>query len=140
MSKPLDFTRPHVLRDENEYGLALEEIERLLDADSAPGTEAYDRLEFLSVLVEDYEERHYPIDVATPQAAVDFMLEQKGMRRSDIEELMGGKSRVSEFFNGKRELSKAQIEALHRLLAIPSDILMGLPVRRGGSKRRAQGA
>jgi HTH-type transcriptional regulator/antitoxin HigA len=139
MRKLLDFTRPHVLRDEDEYDLAVEEIERLLDADPALGTEAYERLEFLSVLVEDYEERHYPVDQATPQAAVDFMLEQKGMRRSDLEGTMGGKSRVSEFFSGKRDLSKSQVEALHHHLGIPTDILMGLSSRRGESKRRAQG-
>jgi HTH-type transcriptional regulator/antitoxin HigA len=48
------------------------------------------------------------------------------MTRADLENVMGGKSRVSEFFSGKRELSKTQIEALHRLLAIPADILLGL--------------
>ena len=38
---------------------------------------------------------------------------------------MGGKSRTSEFFNGKRELSKSQIEGLRRVLGIPADILLG---------------
>lgn len=138
--KRLDFSRPHVLRDEGEYETAVGEIEQLLDADPAPGTEGYERLEFLSVLAEEYEERKYPMATATPQEAVDFMLEQKGMRRSDLEEIMGGKSRVSEFFNGKRDLSKAQVEALHRSLGIPADVLLGLGVETNQSKRRVQGA
>lgn len=96
-------------------------------------------MEFLSVLVEEYEERVYPIPTATPQDAVDFMLEQRGMRRGDLDELMGGKSRVSEFFAGKRELSKAQIEALHRHLGIPADVLLGFGIESSGPKRRAQG-
>jgi antitoxin component HigA of HigAB toxin-antitoxin module len=41
---------------------------------------------------------------------------------------MGGKSRVSEFLNGKRELSKAQVEGLRLLLGIPADLLLGLKV------------
>ncbi len=62
----------------------------------------------------------------TPQQAVTFMLEQKGLERSDLDEVMGGKSRVSDFLNGKRDLSKSQIEGLRRMLGIPADILLGV--------------
>ena len=122
----LDFSKPHVLRSEAEYKAAIAEIERLLDEDVEVGSEGYDRLEFLSVLVEHYEDKRYPMGVVPPQQAVTFMLEQKGMTRSDLEEVMGGKSRVSEFLNGKRELSKAQVEGLRRLLGIPADLLLRL--------------
>jgi HTH-type transcriptional regulator/antitoxin HigA len=85
-----------------------------------------DLLEFLSVLVEAYEAKHYPEEMfaTTPQSAVDFMLEQKGMQRSDLAGIIGGKSRVSEFFAGKRELSRTQIRALRDLLGIPADLLL----------------
>ena len=122
----LDFSKPHVLRSEAEYDAAIAEIERLLDEDVEPGTEGYDRLEFLSVLVEHYEDERYPMGAVTPQQAVTFMLEQKGLDRSDLDDVMGGKSRVSEFLNGKRELSKSQVEGLRRLLGIPADVLLGL--------------
>ncbi len=122
----LDFSRPHVLKDDAEYDAAIAEIERLVDEDVEAGSEGYERLEFLSVLVEHYEDEHYPMGPVTPQQAVAFMLEQKGLDRSDLDEEMGGKSRVSEFLSGKRDLSKAQIEGLRRLLGIPADILLGL--------------
>lgn len=121
----LDFSKPHLLRSEAEYEAAIAEIERLLDEDVEVGSEGYDRLEFLSVLVEHYEDEQYPMGTVTPQQAVTFMLEQKGMTRSDLQEVMGGKSRVSEFMNGKRDLSKAQVEGLRRLLGIPADLLLG---------------
>lgn len=133
MRSLLDFSKPHVLRNEAEYEAAIREIGQLLDRDPARGSEGYERLEFLSVLVEHYEDQHFPMDAVTPQQAVEFMLEQKGMSRGDLEELMGGRSRVSEFFTGKRELSKSQIEALRRHLGIPADVLLGLgdePARR----------
>jgi len=122
----LDFSKPHVLRSEAEYEAAIAEIERLLDEDVEVDNDGYERLEFLSVLVEHYEDERYPMGGVTPRQAVAFMLEQKGMTRSDLEEVMGGKSRVSEFLNGKRELSKAQVEGLWRLLEIPADVLLGL--------------
>jgi HTH-type transcriptional regulator/antitoxin HigA len=122
----LDFSKPHVLRNAREYRAAVREIDELLDTDPRRGTEAYDRLEFLSVLVQAYEDENDPIDEneGTPQGVVAFMLEQKGMTRADLHTLMGGKARVSEFFAGKRRLSVEQIRALRKALAIPADLLI----------------
>jgi HTH-type transcriptional regulator/antitoxin HigA len=122
----LDFSTPHVLRNAKEYKAAVAEIDRLLDANPKRGTEAYDRLEFLSVLVEAYEDERDPIDESkgTPRSVVAFMLEQKGMTRADLHQLMGGKARVSEFFAGKRRLSIVQVRALRDELGIPADLLI----------------
>lgn len=125
MTQLLDFSRPHVLRDEGEYRQAVEEIDRLLDADPPGGSPEYERLEFLSVLVEDYEERRFPMGgEVTPQEAVDFMLDQKGLDRTKLAEWLGGRSRVSEFYTGARPLSKRQIESLRTHLGIPADLLL----------------
>lgn len=117
---------PHVLRTEAEYAEAVAEIDRLLDLDPEPSSPEADQLELLSVLVEAYDQEHNPIDDSdlTPQDVVDFVLEQRGMRRADLADLMGGRSRVSNFFSGKRELSRRQIEALRDLLNIPADLLL----------------
>lgn len=126
MPTVLDFTKPRVLRTEAEYEAAVAEIDALLDADPAEGSEAYDRLEFLSVLAEAYETEHHPMPTGdvSPQVVVEFMLEQKGLDRTALYDAMGGKSRVSEFFTGKRELSRGQIEALRELLGVPADLLL----------------
>jgi antitoxin component HigA of HigAB toxin-antitoxin module len=58
----LDFSTPHVLRNAKEYRVAVAEIDRLLDEDPKRGSAAYDRLVFLSVLVEAYEDEHDPLD------------------------------------------------------------------------------
>ena len=123
----LDFSTPHVLRNAKEYRAAVSEIDRLLDADPKRGTLEYERLEFLSVLVEAYEDEHDPLDEAggSPQSVVAFMLEQRGLTRADLRDAMGGKGRVSEFFAGKRRLSIEQIRALRDLLHIPADLLIG---------------
>ena len=121
----LDFTRPHVLRNEDEYNAALGEIDHLLDADPEPGSEAYERLEFLSVLVQAYEDVRFPMDdTMDPREIVEFMLEQKGLSRSDLAKWLGGRSRVSEFFKGSRSLSIRQIAALTENLGIPADLLI----------------
>ena len=123
----LDFSTPHVLRNAREYRAAVSEIDRLLDAEPKRGTPDHERLEFLSVLVEAYEDEHDPLDEAggSPQSVVAFMLEQRGLTRADLHAAMGGKARVSEFFAGKRRLSIEQIRALRDLLHIPADLLIG---------------
>lgn len=120
----LDFRRPHLLRNDLEHEAALREIETLMDTDPAAGTPEYERLEFLSVLVEAYEDEEFPISEPDPRALVDLVLEQKGLGRADLHDIMGGKSRVSEFFSGKRDLSTGQVRALRDVLGIPADLLI----------------
>ena len=128
MAEVLDFTQPHLLRNEEEYDAAVAEIDALLDTDPPPGSEAYDRLEFLSVLVQAYEDTHVPaFEQPTPQEVVDFVLEQKGLSRADLAKWLGGRSRTSEFFSGIRPLSIRQIGALRKHLGIPADVLLSLP-------------
>lgn len=126
MAEPSDSTKPYVLRDDTDYQSAVAEIDRLLDAEPEPASEAHDRLEFLLVLVQAYEDTHCPLDeLPTPQAVVDFMLDQHDLSRADLAKWLGSKGRVSEFFRGIRPLSLKQIEALREHLGIPGDLLLG---------------
>ena len=63
-------------------------------------------------------------EAGTPQSAVEFMLDQKGMARADLAPAMGGQSRVSDFFAGRRRLSMTQVQKLRELLDIPADLLI----------------
>jgi len=67
-----------------------------------------------------HKEPHLP----TPQAAVRFMAEQKGITATELANLLGGWSRLSEFFTEKRQLSRAQIRQLRDALGIPADLLI----------------
>ena len=114
------------IRKETEYHAAIAEIERLLDEDPKKGTSAFDRLELLSILVEAYEQEHDDeLKPASPQEMVEFMAEQKGVGRTALAELMGGRSRLSDFLNKNRKLSINQITKLREALGIPADLLIG---------------
>lgn len=118
-------SRPRKLRNEAEYDAAVREIDGLLDAEPEPGSDEYERLEFLSVLVQAFEDVRFPIDeTMEPREIVEFMLEQQGLSRTDLAEWLGGRSRVSEFYNGKRSLSIRQIRRLTENLGIPADLLI----------------
>lgn len=123
----LGFSKPHMLQNAGEYEAAVAEIDRLLDADPDPGSAECERLAFLSMLVEVYEDEHDPFDEAegTPHSVVEFMLEQRGMTRADVYQLMGGKMRTSEFFVGKRTLSIDEVWGLQWELGLPEELLVG---------------
>ena len=126
MATVLDITTPHILRTEAEYAEAVAEVDRLLRLDPQSGSEDYDRLELLGVLISEYDERQNPIDDSdlTPQQVVEFMAEQHGITRGELAALLGGRSRLSEFLRGERELSKGQIRALRERLGIPAHLLL----------------
>jgi len=113
-----------VIRTEADYDIALKRMEVLMDA--VPGTSDADDLDVLSLLVEAYEKKQYPIGMPTPVEAVEFFMDQNGLKKADMVQYMGSPSKVSEVLRGKRSLSKAMICKLVEGLGIPAEILLGV--------------
>ncbi len=111
-----------VIKNENDYQKALERLEVIFDApiDSPEGDEA----EILSILIEKYEDEHYPIGPPDPIEAIKFRMEQMDMKKSDLAKVIGYKSRVSEILSKKRKLSLQMIRKLHDTLKIPYESLI----------------
>lgn len=114
--------RIKLIKDENDYNLALKRLEAIFDApaDSPEGDEA----EILSILIEKYEDLHDPIDAPDPIEAIKFRMDQMNFDTSDLIRIIGYRSRVSELFNRKRKLSLSMIRKLHKELKIPYENLM----------------
>ncbi|MGK2962561.1 MAG: helix-turn-helix domain-containing protein [Gemmatimonadaceae bacterium] len=114
------------IRTAKEFEETVSELDYLADLDPKEGTPAYDRMELLGILIAAYEEAHLPpFKPTTPQELVQFMAEQMGIGSPDLAELLGGRSRLSEFLNGTRDLSKTQIMRVRDALGIPADLLLG---------------
>jgi len=103
---------PKVIRTEKENE-AYTEILYELDKRSAKLTAAEKELaELLTLLVEDFEEKHYKLPKGKPLDVVRFLMEQHDLRQKDLADVFGTPSIVSEVLNGKRELNKEQIARL----------------------------
>ncbi len=113
----------HPIKTEDDYDNAMLRIGALMDA--VPGTEEGDELDVLATLVEAYERDHFPIESPDPVEAILFRMEQMGIDRKALEPFLGGRNRVSEVLNRKRNLSKSQIRKLHDGLNIPLENLIG---------------
>jgi len=110
------------IRSKRDYESALKEVEGLWGAKS--GTRDGDRLDVLATLIEVYEEEHYPIDPPDPIEAIKFRMEQQGLTRRDLEEIIGTRTRIAEVLNRKRGLSIGMIRRLHERLGIPAEVLI----------------
>ena len=110
------------IRTEADYEAALDEVAALWGA--ASGTEDGDRLDVLATLIDSYEARHHPIDPPDPVEAIKFRMEQQGMTRKDLEEVIGTRTRIAEVLNRKRGLSIGMIRRLHDRLGISAEVLI----------------
>jgi HTH-type transcriptional regulator/antitoxin HigA len=115
-------TEVRPIRTKRDHEAALKEIERLWGAKT--GTREGDRLDVLATLVDAYEAEHYPIDPPDPIEAIKFRMEQQGLTRRDLEEIIGTRTRIAEVLNRKRGLSIAMIRRLHERLGISADVLI----------------
>ncbi len=88
------------------------------------GTPDGDRLDALIDAVVAYEARHHDIGLPDPIAAIEFMMDQKGLTRRDLEPLIGSRGHVSDVMNRHRPLSLEMIRRLNKRLAIPADVLI----------------
>jgi HTH-type transcriptional regulator/antitoxin HigA len=111
-----------VIKTDEEYTQALERLEGIFDA--LEGTPDGDEAELLGILIEKYEDEHYPIEAPDPIEAIKFRMEQMNMDNKALAEVIGYKSRVSEIFNHKRKLSLKMIRTLHEKLKIPYESLI----------------
>jgi HTH-type transcriptional regulator/antitoxin HigA len=105
-----------------DYQNALNRLEVIFDA--KPNSPQGDELEVLGILIDKYEQEHYPIDFPDPIEAIKFRMEQLGYNQTDLANIVGLKSRASEILNKKRKLTLEMIRNLHDTLNIPTDVLI----------------
>ncbi len=110
------------IKTEADYQQALARLEQIFDAQ--PGTPAGDELEVLAILIEHFENQRFPIDLPDPVEAIQFRMEQLGLKQNDIAKLVGSKSHLSEVLNRKRKLTLEMIRRLSKALAIPAEVLI----------------
>ncbi|MGL4238599.1 helix-turn-helix domain-containing protein [Tabrizicola sp.] len=110
------------IRSEADYDAAMEAVAALWGA--ASGTPDGDRLDVLATLIDAYEAKHHAMDAPDPIEAIKFRMEQQGLTRKDLEDIIGTRTRIAEVFNRKRGLSIDMIRRLHDRLGISAEVLI----------------
>tara|TARA_B100000925_G_scaffold259324_1_gene214797 strand:- start:2185 stop:2541 length:357 start_codon:yes stop_codon:yes gene_type:complete len=110
------------IKTETDYNNALERMEHIFHA--LENTPEGDEAEVLSILIEKYEDDHFPLGMPDPIEAIKFRMEQMNMKQKELAEVVGFASRVSEILNRKRKLTLNMVRKLSNTLKIPTEVLV----------------
>ncbi|MEN9855824.1 MAG: hypothetical protein RLZZ157_950 [Pseudomonadota bacterium] len=110
------------IRAQADYEAALDIMGELWGShsDSPEG----DQLDLLVTLIDAYEAKNHPMDPPDPIETIKFRMEQQGLTRKDLEDIIGTRTRIAEVLNCKRSLSIQVIRRLHDRLGISADVLI----------------
>ncbi|MFA9189083.1 helix-turn-helix domain-containing protein [Flavobacterium sp. FBOR7N2.3] len=110
------------IKNKNDYEKALERLEVIFDA--APNSIEGDEADILSMLIDNYENQHFPINAPDPIEAIKIRMEEMNIKQKDLVGIIGGKSSVSEILNKKKRLTVDMIRELERVLNISASVLV----------------
>lgn len=114
---------PHVIRTDEEYERLSRELLRL-DELEGPSTEQRELAELLTVLIDEYETRRYPIPQASPRQTLRHLMEARDLQQKDLWKLFGSRGITSEVLHGKRAISKAQAKKLAVFFKVSADLFI----------------
>jgi len=110
------------IKTEKDYEKSLERLEVIFDAHS--NSKEGDEAEILSMLIDNYENKHYQINAPDPIEAIKIRMEEMNLKQKDLVGIIGGKSRVSEILNKKKKLTVEMIRELEKTLHISASVLV----------------
>lgn len=114
---------PHVIHNDEEleaYTGALFQLTALEN----PSRAEREAIELLTLLVERYEEAHYPLPKAGAVSVVRFLLERQDLTQRDLVPQFGSESAVSMFLAGQRKLTLEQVRKLSKRFKLPADVFV----------------
>jgi HTH-type transcriptional regulator/antitoxin HigA len=112
------------IRTEEDYDWALAEITRYFETQPEMGSPEADRFDVLATLIEDYEDKHYPIVAPDPVSAIQAHMQMADLKQTALAEILGSRSRASEVLSRKRALTLDMVHKINRAWKIPAEILV----------------
>ncbi len=110
------------IKTDADYQMALNRFEDIFDAQV--GTHESDEADILGIVIDEYENKHFPIEAPDPIEAIKIRMEELQLRQVDLISELGGKNRVSEILNRKRKLTVEMIRKLTVRLNLSASLLI----------------
>ncbi len=111
-----------LIKNDTDYQKALKRLEEIFDA--RDGTPESDEADILALMVDEYENKNFPIEAPDPIEAIKIRMEDLNLKQSDLADALGGKNRVSEILNRKRRLTLEMIRNLTKMLNLSPGLLI----------------
>ena len=114
-------TLPRVIETEEENERFLQIIKKLMrNGEDKISPEEESLLILLSNLVEDFEEKAYPIPDSPPNEILKMFMEDRGMKQKDLVPVFGSEGVVSEIISGKRPITLKTAKKLQEFFGLSS--------------------
>jgi HTH-type transcriptional regulator / antitoxin HigA len=114
---------PRVIHNDAELEVYTDALFQLTALENPSPSEA-EAIELLTLLVERYEQAHYPIPAAGPVSVVRFLIEQQHLTQRDLIPQFGSESAVSMFLASQRKLTLEQVRRLSARFKLPADVFI----------------
>ena len=114
---------PHVIHNDEELEAYTRALFQLTALENPSRSEA-EAIELLTLLIERYEEAHYPIPAADAVSVVRFLLEHQNLTQRDLVPEFGSESAVSMFLARQRKITLEQIRKLSARFKLPADVFV----------------
>ncbi len=112
------------LKTKKDYLILLDWLDQLFNkkvkADSPEG----EQLQIALLLIKQYEDKHYPVQIPDPIKAIKIKMEEKGVKSKDLVGIIGSKGYISSLLNGKKPLTLEIAKIFHKKFGISADILL----------------
>ena len=113
---------PAVIRSASENERCIRRLEEL-DRKGTRMSAAERRMaELLTLLIEDFEEKHYALKAASPLEVLKELMQANHLKQKDLLDVFGTPSIVSEVLNGKRGLTTEHIRRLSGRFHVSPDV------------------
>jgi len=80
--------------------------------------------DLLTLLIEDFEEKHYALKPADPVTVIEELMAANGLKQKDLLDVFSTPSIVSEVLHGKRQLTTEHIRRLSRRFHVSAEIFI----------------
>jgi len=114
---------PKAIETDEEFDRLVAEMEAI-DFKENPTPEEEALSATLAVLIQDYDDKHYPLPKTTPDQTIRYLMERRDLKQADLLPIFGSRSVASDVINGKREPSKRHIRKLAEFFRMPADLFL----------------
>ena len=114
---------PHVIHNDAELEAYTKALFQLTALEN-PSPSEEEAIELLTLLIERYEQEHYPIPAADPVSVVRLLLEHGNLTQRDLIPQFGSESAVSMFLSGQRNLTIEQVRKLCTRFKLSADVFI----------------
>ncbi len=105
----------------------MEELLEVVDNETRSDAKELIELEFISTLIADYEEEHYPMPTPTLAEVIKLRMYELQLTQAEIAKKVGiSASRLSQYLTGKSEPTLKVGRTISKTLNIDADIVLGV--------------